>query len=1161
MAHTTQFLTYYIVLTDPDLVKQYQAQFPFGYQFAPYNPNPIGGAAIAFQAPWSGSSPGAAAPYTWSPVWTAQNNYPQNVATFQRRTGGFWGIGGDTVTYYWIGQFELAPQPTVNKAVPPAIAPIPKRRWSEGFEVGGAGTFNDNGIAGQWVSRDASRHVGGYGLAMRGSVVSPAVQINVARYIPAYQPLTSWERMYLRCRQVDLTQDVPFWEVFGTAGGNVGVQCRVVASGTPGHWQIAVYRKQAGVYAFKQTIGDFVIFDGSDTTWNGFYKVDWLIKYSTGGSGGTLRMFVNGVLTGTVPFTVAEGGLGFEPAFHRGSGLGNAQGVANVLHLDIDDWVGADVPNIGGVETLTSKDWLGGSKLRLVRPKQFSVNHDAVAWPGDVRVLMQNPLSDSQLTISPVLASTTASGVCEVDTDSDLSIDADRGNQGVAAITVSIVSSSALGTDGQLGYGLNGAAPVLAVVDQQVAQNDNQVQYSVDGTTTTPADVTPLRLRFVKAADANAVNLQLLLAQAELIGAWGIEDYRVSENGTGGTPTFDRWMGQHNAPYPRSEYAIAPRYSLAAPYAVYGRSYVGNNVAQDLTFNAPIHWLFIRPATGNLGGFQWFSTCFSGHKIFQVNHLTEIVDVDEDPTFVPGVGIDIQQKRYRVRITSADAQLNATGVTYELIAVSDPGGRFMLNMAMTAIGAEVSKVVKLENAGFTPEFAFIKPEGFEGTGAGNLYIRGLGSLATDVSDLSAGAKIASALSFGAGAITTQANLHAKASGRLAFSLWRRHDGNNDPGEPAVVSLLSWTGDGSGSRTITNGPATGKRPLFAWCAGDTAADAYWRDPVHAGSNSSKQSGAETTTGITGGGIDTISVGASLNTNAVNYNMFVLWGSATAGNNGWSPNGDFVPVQADYPVDGPVQQPPDPSVFIQPAVSIPLDGEPDLEHTIVLSDIGTDLGGLVGGQVCEFYTRHCVNMALSRIGISKRIASLATDNTLEAAMARAHILEDVNATLRAFDWPFATRYASLVLVAGTATVPVNQDWQYSYRAPNAMIKARRLVNQDGSQRNFDRNPPKFKVGSDDIGPLIFTNDVATAALPLVLEYTIRNLCPAFYGDAMFRNALAWRFAESLAPTLSKDTKKQDYCRARFEAAIAAAKVPAAQEQQQAPSGDAGWISDRG
>src|SRR5262245_42366778 len=112
MATKTEWLTFYIVLTDPKLVAQYQAQYPYGVWRAPFNPGPPpSGAAIEFNAPFRGyTQPNSGAPYTWTP-WSGAGSqggpYPLNVKTFQRKTGGFLGIGGTTTTYNWLGQFVL----------------------------------------------------------------------------------------------------------------------------------------------------------------------------------------------------------------------------------------------------------------------------------------------------------------------------------------------------------------------------------------------------------------------------------------------------------------------------------------------------------------------------------------------------------------------------------------------------------------------------------------------------------------------------------------------------------------------------------------------------------------------------------------------------------------------------------------------------------------------------------------------------------------------------------------------------------------------------------------------------------------------------------------------------------------------------------------------
>src|SRR5216110_2545182 len=112
MAHKTEWLTFYIVLTDAALVKQYQAQYPEGVNRAIYNPANNGGASIEFGAPFRGyTQPNTGAPYSWTPhsgLGTQGGPYPLDVATFQRTSGGFWGIGGTTTRYLWLGQFVLA---------------------------------------------------------------------------------------------------------------------------------------------------------------------------------------------------------------------------------------------------------------------------------------------------------------------------------------------------------------------------------------------------------------------------------------------------------------------------------------------------------------------------------------------------------------------------------------------------------------------------------------------------------------------------------------------------------------------------------------------------------------------------------------------------------------------------------------------------------------------------------------------------------------------------------------------------------------------------------------------------------------------------------------------------------------------------------------------
>jgi hypothetical protein len=190
----------------------------------------------------------------------------------------------------------------------------------------------------------------------------------------------------------------------------------------------------------------------------------------------------------------------------------------------------------------------------------------------------------------------------------------------------------------------------------------------------------------------------------------------------------------------------------------------------------------------------------------------------------------------------------------------------------------------------------------------------------------------------------------------------------------------------------------------------------------------------------------------------------------------------------------------------------------------------------------------NIALQRIGISHQIADIRTEATEEAYKARLVYAMTVEAVLRDYPWPFATRYANLSLVAGSEASPVNKDWTYSYRQPVDMITARRLISQDGHKRHFDQKPPEFRLGSDETGYLIYSNASSSSDRPVQLEYTYRMQCPAQQGDPLFRDALAWKLASVFALSLGRDRD------------LPAAKEVAANEAQPDNEGDAPWISGR-
>jgi hypothetical protein len=1145
------YLTFYVALTDPDLVAQYQAQYPSTapLNLAPYDPGPpAAGAAVQFAAPWRGyqQPAGGSAPFTWSP-WSGEGEqdgpYPLNVPSFQRHTGGFLGMGGTTVTYYWIGEFVLAADDGASTIDGIAITGIiPPRRFIEGFEVPGFGLGTLTNTSGLYVSPDAARHPGGLGLALRGAVSQYTIPlIGYGHAIAAKQ----WERFYVRLRQLPSASTF-FWNLDLAPNPLSGILLAVTATG-----QLALYTSNAaGVKTLNQVIPGATL-----EVWNGdpmsdaWHRID--VMYQVSGTPFFVMWFDGQVVVGTAAASVLTGSAGAVAATSiTNSNMGPVDAIDFGLYLDVDDWVGADIPTKVGDPTtvdLASRDFVSGSKIVRVSPTAFGATHSA-NWTGDVRVLRQDVVGGINAPTPAALACTTALALAAADTDADLVCDADPGSIGVAAITVHRDSKRGT-TSGTLGYSLAGAADVMAAVTEGVVATKGSVLWPGPGAKDF-VDVTPLGLRSAKGNDVTAAALYMLHAQAELVGKYTACDYRLAEILSLGTliPNTYGNTGSHNRPYPRSPWSIFGQAPPISPYIVKGGTYVGNGTGQDLTFRAPVHLFYTRPLVGNTGGYWWMSNALGAHTSWQQGLSAQIMG-EEDPTFNGAPGDDSQTLRYRIRIAGGDLQCNQAATTYEYIAVMDPGQRFCTGVNWNHKLSGAVRTWPLPDPSFTPGWCFLQMEDYAATATVRLYGKSSGNAAATLVPYSGGA-LANALTFGAGSVITDVALHALSPSNHALSFWRRDDGSQDTGIPGAVNFGSYVGDGAASRTINLAPASGRRPLFAIVFPETGGGVgRHRDPSHTGTNSSISTGTDTATGITAGGIDQFTIASGLNANGIVYSYFVLFADATACNNGWGCNGEYAPVEPTAPGGGlwPAE-PTEPGTVptLPPDVTGPTPDPDDPSP-----DFGAD---------CIEATTAIVNRALHRIGISKRLANVGTDIGIEASVARVNWGLDVNQTLRDHPWNFATRYADLVWVAGSEAAPANKDWTYSYRAPADMLFARRIVGQAGQRREWDPNPPKFRVGSDAAGALIYSNDVASSATPLQIEYTIRVNCPASRGDALFRDALIWRHAASIAAPLTRDLKKMQWAQAMYEQVIAKAKVTDLQEQQQNPAGDADWIVGR-
>jgi hypothetical protein len=181
----------------------------------------------------------------------------------------------------------------------------------------------------------------------------------------------------------------------------------------------------------------------------------------------------------------------------------------------------------------------------------------------------------------------------------------------------------------------------------------------------------------------------------------------------------------------------------------------------------------------------------------------------------------------------------------------------------------------------------------------------------------------------------------------------------------------------------------------------------------------------------------------------------------------------------------------------------------------------------------------NLAYTRIGVTKQIANVDTERSPEAIAAKLIFEDERDYCLRDFPWPWATAYQTLGLVAGAPSAPVNTDWRYAYRYPSDCVFARRILS--GRGRN-DPNPIPFRIGRDEQGRLIYTNQEDAQ-----LEYTARVEAIEEF-DALFVSMLAWKMGASLSPGRSRIKGITEKCMDMYELDKSKAQSRALNEAQQ-------------
>jgi hypothetical protein len=169
----------------------------------------------------------------------------------------------------------------------------------------------------------------------------------------------------------------------------------------------------------------------------------------------------------------------------------------------------------------------------------------------------------------------------------------------------------------------------------------------------------------------------------------------------------------------------------------------------------------------------------------------------------------------------------------------------------------------------------------------------------------------------------------------------------------------------------------------------------------------------------------------------------------------------------------------------------------------------------------------NIALLRVGQRQTLDSL-DDNTTEGAVCKAFYADARDAVLQSFPWDFATKRATLALVAGAS----RDGWEYVYALPADCLTPQHIWAGKRTPTHAERIRYSVEYDATTGQPVLLT-DQGTA----VLVYTARVAAVTIY-PPLFVDALAWRLAADIALGLTLKPQLAQGAGAAYQRALAAA-----------------------
>jgi len=649
-------------------------------------------------------------------------------------------------------------------------------------------------------------------------------------------------------------------------------------------------------------------------TW---YKLD--IFYHYGAGTGTFQMYINGALVIDLSGIASAGFGSAQNYLSTALGAPAATGALG-LEIDMDDWVNSEIP-----AALTGMDFMMGSRIMRIRPIAIATG---VGWTGDFR----SPIGDPVLSTAALISTAVPSSLLRLNTDwhdSQLAaVPAATTPTGSAPLFQNGCAAAVLGWFCQGAGGThnfrirNGAGTIIATGAVAVGvQAFYNALYRPTGMVT-PDILGDVTMEWETSASAGTNQVYMAHIQAEDLGIFGPEDINPLVSPPPPDPVAS--TGIHNSPYPRSPWALVggmPQSNVFVAYGVYvGVGLASTGPGADLNLPYPPCWIYVRPvAPAGATGIRWWSSTFTSHLGLQPGISADLMpQALQDSAFDDAIGNSLMRR------AGSNSQTNTNTSTYQYVAFCDPGQRFCTNGAFATPTAVASAVQALRLSGFTPEAGFFNVEQIGTLATVDFYYKGIGHTGAFATLLNTSAEVNNVVTFGTGQLTTETPLHKSGSlsrPQTAYSLWRTNDGvSAGPSQGVAVAIATYTGDGTASRVITLALG-GHFPCYAQVVPHNATAAYVRDPSHTGLNSAQMNNmtSTSTTAITAGGINSITVGITLNANGIVYDVFVI---PSCSQTGWDNNGgDYCPLNYGGYVDD--AAPPEPYI---PAT--PVEGTPDL-----------------------------------------------------------------------------------------------------------------------------------------------------------------------------------------------------------------------------------------